>query len=591
MTQNKKNKGNGNDPIDDSALITDKSPKVHQLPKMKNQLKIKQYELTEKQKEIIDIASDKNTKILFIDGPAGTAKAQPLSSLVMTYQGPKKMADIKKGSQVINRYGLPIEVLDVYPQGIKKIYEVKFDDGTKTRCCKEHLWLGFKESTLKNQMNTIGAKDHRNVIWGVYSLEEVIDIINTEDEKFLIPNCERILFKDIKNRINPMALGFFYACGKFKQNGIVFKDYEAKIEIIPTVLRLERSINHSMIDNRTREYLNQIWSDNKERIPLDYLHSSVQSRIKFLYGFFGGFHQLWDLKSKNQRFQIEIDSQKTMLMKDVFYMIRSLGAKVFYKTKDIGPDTLYDIEVECPRRYLDINFDPKDDDYDDPDNLGLLKYIESITEVGEEECQCILVNDPEHVYLTDDFIVTHNTFLQTYLGLDLMNKNQVRKMIYIRSLAESASKGMGFLPGESNEKFKPFAAPLEDKLFELISKPEISSLMSEKRIEAIPINFLRGLSFNSSLIALDEAQNCDFKEITTAMTRIGKFSKMVICGDQMQSDINGKSGFKRMIDLFDDEESRQNGIYVFRLTNEDILRSGIVGYIVSKIEKYNNISK
>lgn len=68
------------------------------------------------------------------------------------------------------------------------------------------------------------------------------------------------------------------------------------------------------------------------------------------------------------------------------------------------------------------------------------------------------------------------------------------------------------------------------------------------------------------------------------MTRIGKFSKLIICGDSKQSDINGKSGLRKMFDLFNDEESKQNGVHCFTLGKEDIVRSEIVKYIVEKLE-------
>jgi phosphate starvation-inducible protein PhoH len=76
-----------------------------------------------------------------------------------------------------------------------------------------------------------------------------------------------------------------------------------------------------------------------------------------------------------------------------------------------------------------------------------------------------------------------------------------------------------------------------------------------------------------------------FKELFTLITRTGEFSKMFICGDPDQSDINGKSGFLKMISYFDDEESKANGIQVFRFTEDDIVRSGLVQFIIKKVKK------
>ena len=75
------------------------------------------------------------------------------------------------------------------------------------------------------------------------------------------------------------------------------------------------------------------------------------------------------------------------------------------------------------------------------------------------------------------------------------------------------------------------------------------------------------------VIIADEAQNMTTKELFTLITRTGEFSKVFILGDPDQSDINGKSGFIKMISYFDDDESRANGIHVFKFTEDDIVRS------------------
>jgi phosphate starvation-inducible protein PhoH and related proteins len=82
----------------------------------------------------------------------------------------------------------------------------------------------------------------------------------------------------------------------------------------------------------------------------------------------------------------------------------------------------------------------------------------------------------------------------------------------------------------------------------------------------------------------DEAQNMTKKEIITLITRIGEFSKLFICGDPDQSDINGKSGFVSVMNHFDDEESRNNGIFIFNFDEEDVVRSELVKFILKKLK-------
>jgi len=178
---------------------------------------------------------------------------------------------------------------------------------------------------------------------------------------------------------------------------------------------------------------------------------------------------------------------------------------------------------------------------------------------------------------------------KTYIGilaaLKLLSDKQIDNIIYIRSIVESASRSMGALPGEVDEKFAPWSAPLIDKLEELVSPVVKKNLMQKGFIKCIPVNFTRGLTFRNSVVIVDEAQNMTKDELTTILTRFGKNSKYIVVGDSLQSDINGKSGFKRVVDVFNDEESDEKGIYSFKFTQNEVVRSEILKFIVSRLEK------
>lgn len=204
-----------------------------------------------------------------------------------------------------------------------------------------------------------------------------------------------------------------------------------------------------------------------------------------------------------------------------------------------------------------------------------VKQKEFIELVLDKNTKVIFVNGPAG---------TSKTFLAVYCALKLLNTGRVSDLVYIRSIVESASKSFGTLPGAESDKLAPFLMPLYDKLEELLPKHEIEQLDKDSRIAGTPINFLRGASINAKVVICDEAQNLDKKEMTTLLTRIGEFSKFLVLGDPTQSDINGKSGFMPMFDLFNDETSRNNGIHCFSFTHEDVVRSGILKYIVERIE-------
>jgi len=177
------------------------------------------------------------------------------------------------------------------------------------------------------------------------------------------------------------------------------------------------------------------------------------------------------------------------------------------------------------------------------------------------------------------------TYVAVYSALKQLKANEDLDLLYVRTVIESAEKGLGALPGNIDEKFNPYMAPLEDKLREILPATTgiVSDLIKSGRVQSMPINFLRGANWINKIVVADEAQNFTFKELTTLMTRLGEDSKLFICGDTLQSDINGRSGFKEMFDLFNDEASKDKGIQCFSFGLSDIKRSAILSYIIKKI--------
>jgi phosphate starvation-inducible PhoH-like protein len=177
------------------------------------------------------------------------------------------------------------------------------------------------------------------------------------------------------------------------------------------------------------------------------------------------------------------------------------------------------------------------------------------------------------------------TYMSVYGFLKYMETDREYDLLYVRSVAESAEKAMGSLPGDISDKFDPFLIPLEDKLTEMLQPSDAMELKKCQKVSAMPINFLRGAHWENMLVIADESQNLTQKELTTLITRLGPNSKLIISGDFMQSDINGKSGFKKLFDLFNDEESRDEGIHCVGFTSDDIVRDPIIRFIVKKLEQ------
>jgi len=180
------------------------------------------------------------------------------------------------------------------------------------------------------------------------------------------------------------------------------------------------------------------------------------------------------------------------------------------------------------------------------------------------------------------------TYMSVYSALRLLSAQDELDLLYVRTVIESAEKGLGALPGDIAEKFNPYMAPLNDKLEEMLPRTNTlkGDLLGKGRVCAMPINFLRGASWTNKIIIADEAQNFTFKELTTLITRLGHNTKLFVCGDSMQSDINGKNGFMDMCSVFNDSVSQQKGIEFFEFDENDIKRSVILKFIIGKLNSW-----
>lgn len=202
--------------------------------------------------------------------------------------------------------------------------------------------------------------------------------------------------------------------------------------------------------------------------------------------------------------------------------------------------------------------------------------------------QALAVNHQTKIVFADGPAGTAKTYLAVQSALKLLRKRTIDSIIYIRSVVESASQKMGSLPGEVDDKFLPWSIPMIEKLDELVGIPTRQNLIKHNLVECVPVNFVRGLTFNDKVVIVDEAQNLTTSEIVTILTRFGRKTKYIVVGDTNQSDINGRSGFEPVFNCFDNSISESQGIYTFKFTENEIVRSEILRFIVKQLE---NIKK
>jgi phosphate starvation-inducible protein PhoH and related proteins len=169
------------------------------------------------------------------------------------------------------------------------------------------------------------------------------------------------------------------------------------------------------------------------------------------------------------------------------------------------------------------------------------------------------------------------TYLAVAVALSLLKKKQIDRLILTRPAVEAGEK-LGYLPGDIQAKVNPYLRPLFDALNDMVGVEQIRRFMDNDIIEVSPLAFMRGRTLNKSVIILDEAQNTTAAQMQMFLTRLGHNSKMVVTGDDSQSDLapGQRSG------VLDAEKRLGNvkGIAIVRLTEVDIVRHPLVLRIV-----------
>lgn len=160
---------------------------------------------------------------------------------------------------------------------------------------------------------------------------------------------------------------------------------------------------------------------------------------------------------------------------------------------------------------------------------------------------------------------------------DALSNKQTEK-IFITRPAMEAGESLGFLPGEIDEKFEPYFRPFRDVLIERLGKGDFEYKMRHGQIEAIPLAYMRGMTFKDCWVILDEAQNTTPAQMLLFLTRIGKDCKVLVNGDKLQNDHGKRSGLEVAIDRM----AGVNGFGTVTFTSDDVVRSGIVQQVIER---------
>lgn len=294
---------------------------------------------------------------------------------------------------------------------------------------------------------------------------------------------------------------------------------------------------------------------NTKFIPEIYkYHSSINDRLNLLRG-------LMDTDGhccKSGEAGYTTTSEK--LANDIIELVNSLGGKA--KSKIILPEKdnvrllnskeiksnhiVYNISINLPNDMNPFFISRKHDRFKTKFIHGI--SIKKIEHVGEKEVQCILIDNPEHLYITDQYIVTHNTI---------------------------------------DEKMSVWLAETINILKQTLGSEAYEIALKHGDIEIVPFEVIRGRSLNNSFILLTEAQNTTVKEMMAFVTRTGENSRVVIDGDINQSDIGPSNGLVWCLKMVKQYESLKDMSGIIEFTADDIVRSGLCGAWVRAIEHTN----
>ena len=183
---------------------------------------------------------------------------------------------------------------------------------------------------------------------------------------------------------------------------------------------------------------------------------------------------------------------------------------------------------------------------------------------------------------------TSKTTVAVRAALQLMNDKKIGEIIFIRAAVESGDSKLGMLPGDIDDKLGAYMTPFVDKLEELLCSGDRVKLGAEERLVYKPVNFCRGSSWTAKCVIVDEAQNLTLNELQTILTRIGKFSKVIVCADPDQSDLpyNKQGGFSTCAQIFDTDAAQSMGIFSAKFTKDDIVRSELCKFVVETFDVY-----
>lgn len=369
-------------------------------------------------------------------GSSGLGKALPNSTVIPTPNGWRTVGEIQPGDYLFDAFGKPTRVLQIFPQGKKDVYRVTFKDGREALCNEEHLWSFCTSSQKPN------SKKQRRFY--TKTLREIMDMPLSKSGAYniLVPMNYAVEYSEKDFYIPPYLMGLFLGDGSFRQHeGNKAFNYSSEDDFLPKIIgetmnwivkrgstnnynwhfsTKEKQSNHRekinvWVEDVLQQYPELIDATSLTKfIPSDYLFSSIEQRFELLNGLLDSDGNVAKKKGRITYFTIS-----PALRDGVVELCRSLGFKtsVFvdtHKPTNIG----YIVEIygrpedkiklfKLPRKRKILEDWYTTIKKKETNEFNAIIKIENCG--YQEEMTCFYVDNDEHLFLMNDFIVTHNT--------------------------------------------------------------------------------------------------------------------------------------------------------------------------------------
>ena len=370
-------------------------------------------------------------------------RAQPLSSPVLTPSGFRPIGSLRVGDLVTGRDGLPTPVLGVYPQGRKQVFRVRTQDGASTLCCAEHLWHVYTASDRRR------GKPGR-----LLETRQMIGRLRAAHQhRFELPLLSApAQFESREVPIEPYALGLLLGDGCLTTTttpAFATADPELVtalessldgIELHPKggfdyVLRhVDGHRGGVIVANPVTAALRELGlagtRSHTKFVPEAYLHNSADVRLALLQGLLDSDGGPVFQSARTCRIQYTTCSER--LRDDVVYLVRSLGGVAYSRRRAALGRTpgraggrpvehrhdSFVMDIRLPAGVEPFRLQRKQDLYDRSGGGRPRRFIDAIEPAGEMETVCIQVGAADSLYITNDYLVTHNTLNDSFIILD-----------------------------------------------------------------------------------------------------------------------------------------------------------------------------